>query len=206
MRCNNCGWVNEPGTSRCVKCNAPQEGSMIGDENKPVFEKSESLKETLREPDSSMKSAQGSEQKCVKCGYPLSAAMSVCPACQTKVQKEQKTAPRLAGRLGGTINTPYAPTESFFTLRRIPWPNEQITYNPESYSGDSIVLNRANTDPNNNTITSREQAVISCKNGEYFIENRSEYKTTMIRVNQSLKLEDGDVIMLGNRMFEFKKG
>lgn len=68
------------------------------------------------------------------------------------------------------------------------------------------MLNRSNTDSNNNSITSREQAVMTHENGEWFIENRSDLQTTLIRVDRRLKLEDGDVIVLGNRMFEFKKG
>lgn len=91
-------------------------------------------------------------------------------------------------------------------LRRIPWHNESIKYDPVSYSGQEIELNRANTDQNNNSITSRVQAVLTCEDGEWYIENRSELQTTLLRVDRKMKLEDGDVIVLGNRMFEFKKG
>ena len=37
-------------------------------------------------------------------------------------------------------------------------------------------------------------------------ENRSEQKTTLIRVDRKTKLNDGDIIVLGNRMFGFRKG
>ncbi len=91
-------------------------------------------------------------------------------------------------------------------MRRIPWQTEQATYEPVSYSGDEITLNRANTDSNNNSITSKVQAVITREGDEWYIENRSEMQTTLIRVDRKMRLQDGDVIVLGNRMFEFKKG
>lgn len=91
-------------------------------------------------------------------------------------------------------------------MRRIPWQTEQAIYEPVSYSGDEITLNRANTDSNNNSITSKVQAVITREGDEWYIENRSEMQTTLIRVDRKMRLQDGDVIVLGNRMFEFKKG
>ena len=33
MRCNNCGWENNPGNMKCEKCNAPLKGSMIDNGN-----------------------------------------------------------------------------------------------------------------------------------------------------------------------------
>ena len=108
---------------------------------------------------------------------------------------------------GGTENPWANPSkDSFCTLKRLSWQSEQIQYSPVSYSGRTIVLNRRNTDANNNSITSLEQAVLTHENGEWFIENRSEQKTTLIRVDRKTKLNDGDIIVLGNRMFEFKKG
>jgi len=147
--------------------------------------------------------------------------MRECPVCHAQLQQmgqnisqEQNHTPSVDPnnrggfrQSGGTINPWSTPSEdSFCTLRRIPWQNERVTYEPVSYSGEKIVLNRANTDSNNNSITSREQAVISYENGEWFIENRSNLQTTLIRVDRKLKLEDGDIIVLGNRMFEFRQG
>jgi len=181
----------------------------------------ETLKSTLREPSNGGRASfevedQGvNTNNCPNCGYPISIGISVCPACQAPIsqngqpQSRSYNSPnsRQPNPRGGTINPWSTPSEdSFCTLRRIPWQNERVSYEPVSYSGDSIVLNRANTDANNNSITSREQALISYENGEWFIENKSNLQTTLIRVDRKLKLEDGDVIVLGNRMFEFRKG
>jgi hypothetical protein len=92
----------------------------------------------------------------------------------------------------------------FCTLKPIAWQGEDVPYTPVTYSGETIILNRANTDANNNSITSREQAVLTFEDGEWYIENRSDLRTTYIRVNGKTKLTSGDIIVLGNREFEFK--
>lgn len=158
------------------------------------------------------------EKECVceRCGYPIAANVSECPMCHTQINRnsynyhgdrhEPGNGNRSYAR-GGTENPWANPSkDSFCTLKRLSWQSEQIQYSPVSYSGRTIVLNRRNTDANNNSITSREQAVLTHENGEWFIENRSEQKTTLIRVDRKTKLNDGDIIVLGNRMFEFKKG
>lgn len=67
----------------------------------------------------------------------------------------------------------------------------------------SVVLNRQNTEPDNNSITSHQQAVLSFENGKWYIEDKSSFKTTFIRVTKKTELEDGDIIVLGNREFKF---
>jgi hypothetical protein len=92
----------------------------------------------------------------------------------------------------------------FCTLKPIAWQGEDVPYNPVTYSGSTIVLSRSNTDANNSSITSKEQAVLTYEDGAWYIENRSELRTTYIRVNGKIKLTAGDIIVLGNREFEFK--
>jgi len=192
----------------------------------------ESLNATLREPSSAggyPPAGSNDDDPCPRCGYPIRVGMSECPVCHIAIAQSNQAKNNPSNNrgyasipnrgvvassrdngfrpIGGTIN-PWATSseESFCTLQRIPWPNERVTYNPVSYSGEAIILNRANTDSNNNSITSREQAIISHENGEWYIENRSDLQTTLIRVDRKFKLEDGDVIVLGNRMFEFREG
>lgn len=223
MRCKNCGWPNESNVSHCVKCNAPLQGSMVDSnlEMKQPFEDSDIIKSTIRESSGNDNTGNNQDcppKSCPHCGYPVVSSMSECPICHTALDVKggaqgfignriPNGGRQAAGRpVGGTINPWAVPNDgSFCTLRRIPWQKEQVIYEPVSYSGDEIVLNRANTDANNNSITSREQAALLHENGEWFIENRSDLQTTLLRVDRRIKLEDGDVIMLGNRMFEFRK-
>ena len=217
MECKNCGWENEPNALRCIKCNAPLQGSMIGNV----------LKDTLNEP-SAAEVLPGGENNADKvtrcpnrhCGYPVSAGMKVCPVCHTPIGRPDSPDGNSgnggpADRPSGNASTPKADTinpwakptkDSFCTLQRIPWEDEMANYAPINYPGEIIALTRANTDANNNTITSKTQAVLTLENGEWFIENKSQLQTTLLRVDRKMKLEDGDVIVLGNRMFKFKKG
>lgn len=193
----------------------------------------DSLKATVRENVvfSDITSSPIGTKVCATCGYELSDGTKVCPACgspvsdsvggRVKEQKKDKSkCPKCGNELApgarfcpqcgqalrmGTVGAWDNPLhDEFCTLKPIAWTKEEITYNPISYSGQVIVLNRENTDPNNQTITSKEQAVLTHENGSWYLEDRSETKSTMIRVSKKTKLESGDIIALGNRLFEFK--
>jgi len=174
-----CGYPLATGAKSCPQCGKRLDGG----NTPPVSSSSDSNK--VKCPKCNTENS-SSQKFCGQCGYPLS---------------EKST--RVGGTIGhcginvGGINT-------FFTLKPIAWDGEGINYQPISYSGTSIVLTRSNTDANNNTITSREQAVVTHDKDGWYIENRSDLLTTYIRVSKKIKLEDGDVIMLGNRLFEFK--
>lgn len=243
MRCNNCGWENNPGNMKCEKCNAPLKGSMIdnGNHASQADQSSNSpldnrpLRGTLNEKDAFNNSpSKGNginidkgNSKCNNCGYPVSPNMNTCPSCGIHLSNtgssttpQGKTCSNCGNILTpgaqfcsncgrptkmGTINSgPQAGAGSFFTLRPIPWDTETVQYQPVSYSGKVVSLNRANTDSNNSSITSKVQAIISNVNGEWFIEDKSAYQSTLIHVRGKVKLQDGDIIVMGNRKFEFK--
>ena len=189
-----------------------------------------SMKSTVRENDyfgdNSNDTPINEMSKCKKCGYEIAPGMNVCPVCGTPTKMSSpednigKTCPkcgyalqngaRFCANCGhslrvGTINAWDNPQNNeFCSLKPIQWSNEDADYSPISYSGKVIVLNRSNTDPNNQTITSKEQAVLVREVDSWYIEDRSEQHTTMIRVSKKTKLESGDIIALGNRLFEFK--
>ncbi len=165
---------------------------------------------------------------CSDCGYPVSAGMNVCPHCGQKLKgqkknevpipKAEKACPECGTNISfgakfcsncgtplrmGTISPWNTPDETC-TLKPLPRTGEKVVFQPISYSGTSISLNRANTDTNNNTITSKEQAVLIHESDGWYIEDRSELHTTFIKVDKKRKLENEDVIVLGNRLFEFK--
>lgn len=93
-------------------------------------------------------------------------------------------------------------SEPAFRLEKVAWRQEQPAPEME-FSGEETVLSRDNTDPGNNSITSQGQARIFRKNGQWMIENLSRQNTTLVRVDRETPLQDGDVIVLGNRMFVF---
>lgn len=145
---------------------------------------------------------------CKLCGAEIAPNSKFCSSCGASTTEETPQPRRIQRSamgtvMGGPVAGP-ASTNKFCTLKPIAWDGEDVNYNPITYSGNTIILNRANTDANNNSITSREQAVLTCEDGEWYIENRSDLRTTFIRVNGRVKLTSGDIIVLGNREFEFK--
>ena len=188
MRCNNCGWPNNPtGSQRCEKCNAPLNGS-IGNDNtsgadQPMPPVNQPLNGTIFTPPSGQPyvdapseastgkpNTSGSPTAC-KCGYPLTAGSTMCPNCHQPVipstadsgssMPPQQPAP---GRRG-TID-PFANGGGLFdSCKLIPivQPGE-VKSVPLTFSG-STILNRANVDPSNMTTTSREQVELICTNG-----------------------------------------
>lgn len=146
--------------------------------------------------------------KCPHCGQPIDLNARFCASCGSPIQNAPSPGKKHIQRtgLGTVMSGPATPMSQgkFCTLKPIAWQGEEVSYNPVTYSGEVIVLNRSNTDANNNSITSKQQAVLSFEEGEWFIENRSEMHTTYIRVGEKVKIKSGDIIVLGNREFEFK--
>lgn len=199
MRCKNCGYINAENVFRCAKCNAPLEGSMIEPvrpkPNPPVMPETPDIRSTVKEGNSPQ---QGSG--CPKCGYPAGGGMSTCPQCGSPLTPQRD--------IRSTVNNLNFPQQdsAFFTLRPISWHGEPTLATLPTFSGSPMPLNRANTDPNNQTITSKTQAILTHEDDGWYIEDKSEQHTTFLRVARKTKLSDGDVIILGNRQFEFKSG
>ena len=167
-------------------------------------EQSASMRET---PTPSVGAADGDGQ-CPKCGYRVAAGSEACPNCgqelSTRLEPAGQGKPKNKA-LGGTVGVWDRPSESeYLTLQAMPWQGETAKYEPVAFTGDRVVLTRGNTDANNNTITSKEQAVLTKEDGKWYIENLSEQRSTLIRLTRKMELQDGDVIVLGNRSFEFR--
>lgn len=221
MRCSNCGWENSADASRCEKCNAPlghsgSTGNSYGrgySSSAASGEESQVLKGTVPEgqifgsgPAFGRSSIDGNV--CSWCGYPLGRGMGACPRCGRTVSENQNPHSVPGGSSSsrpGTVN-PWSRPQSLneCSLTPVPWEGDADACSPIKYSGSSIVLNRANTDPSNNTITSRVQAELVRENDGWYLTDKSELQTTYVHAGRKTKLEDGDIVILGNRRFVFK--
>ena len=171
-------------------------------------------------------------EQCPKCGYPLRSGVDKCPNCKFQIGAPQPSNPVVSNNsrdedvqrgnvvrhptrmesgqqvnnFRGTIN-PYMinlEIEPTFVLKPIKRVQERQVFNDQEYEGKQVVLNRNNTEPKNASITSRQQAVVTNVDGHWYIEDKSEQKTTFVQASQPIELHDGDIILLGNRLFEFK--
>lgn len=214
MRCMNCGWENPDNLQKCEKCNSPLESHMAQVSSfHHASEHNSALKGTISEQQVFPSSAptSGESTCCPKCGYPLRDNMHHCPNCGVEIHSRNSgTNPynevhKAAPNHKATVN-PWANPNAgrTFKLEPIAWAGENGAPSIQSYTGESVELNRDNTDPSNNTITSNVQAKMSCENGVWTLEDKSSQGTTFIQAKRRIELADGDIIMLGNRRFIFK--
>ena len=122
---------------------------------------------------------------------------------QPVLKKTRKATEGAAYR--GTIN-PYMVNfqeEPAFVLEPIQRMNERKPVDPVEFEGTEIKLNRDNTEPANPTISSKEQAFVTYHDGHWYIEDSSDQNTTFVQAARKIELHDGDIILLGNRLFKF---
>ena len=76
MRCDNCGWNNPDGLTKCQKCNQELKQAPAPVQN--------NFNQTVLDPSRNRSEVQeGSQVFCPGCGYPLSEGVTVCPNCGT---------------------------------------------------------------------------------------------------------------------------
>ena len=175
------------------------------------------LNATVPEQQNTFEVEDAEDRVCPKCGYPLRSHTSKCPNCNYDVEPTllngtlNHRATRMenpaneSNDLSGTLN-PYmmsaAPAPTFI-LHPVKRTNEKKDLTDLEYEGAKVVLTRSNTEPDNHSITSQQQALLTNSEGKWFIEDLSEQGTTFIRVSRKTEVREGDTILLGNRLFEF---
>lgn len=218
MRCQNCGWPNKPEVKVCSKCGTTLEKRESYGCN--TDSNNSDLKKTICEQEAF--GAQVAQPNiCPKCSYPLRPGTAKCPNCQTNIGGEEQQQPandverRIpprrptvlnAPKINGTVNVwtecDMGVTPSFI-LSPVKRNGERHDPAEIELEGEMVPLNRENTDPGNMSITSRTQAIITRKDNQWYIEDKSEQKTTFVQASTPQPLKDGDMILLGNRLFVF---
>lgn len=226
LHCPKCGYPLADHYSSCPNCGFDFNGE---DEEEPIKEEPKPKPSSNKNSSTSKKKKKNEElvpagtvglsaiQKeksdendviytCEECGAEISAAFSFCPKCGAKIRprtlqgihhhkKKVKEVPEEAP----------APTVIMsFNLTIIPEDDEVIEPEINHFEGAETILNRGNTEPDNRTITSKEQAVVIYEDGKWYIENRSEHNPTLILANRKMEIQTGDIIMLGDRRFRFE--
>ena len=76
--------------------------------------------------------------------------------------------------------------------------NEFITDN-----NTPVALKRENLEKDNTTITGKVQAELYFEDNKWYIEDKSDLKTTFVHVKRKMELNDGDILLMGDRKFIF---
>ena len=80
-------------------------------------------------------------------------------------------------------------------------PSESLV--KKEYDTTTVKLNRQNTEPGNPSITSRQQAELTFENGQWYIQDKSTLQTTFVQAGRRTAIQDGDIVLLGDREFIF---
>ena len=213
-RCDNCGYENQASAGRCEKC-----GARLGASAPPPSQEAESPPP----PDGSKKTVKGKASSlpfldqasdapstfdappgaCSKCGYPLREEMSSCPNCGFST----KTAAKHSGNKnpGGKKTLAISDFEGFgeatpsFELR-----DEKQDRNIP-FQGKEITLKRENVAPDSMSISGEAHARIHYKDGKWLVEDLSSNGATFLQVTRELEIKDGDMLILGQKVFRFKE-
>ncbi len=179
VRCHKCGYSNLYNATECIKCRS----SLVGKES-VVPEATE-----LSHPNRKTVVMAGSDE---------------APWEQEKVQPLPLIRQKRPAANFQTVRR-VVPDPGVCSLVAISADNEKELRTID-LKADMISLNRALLDPANNSISRAGHANIYQKDGNWYLENTSAVKTTFIQVNQPVKLSDGDVILMGDSLFKFRKG
>lgn len=211
-RCEFCGW-NSPDSARtCEKCGLPlaANGLVRGMPDKkkveqpaesPVAKAAEEMAEAMAgetpsgQPVAAVQPA-GEDGETTR--RPLTAAKTQVWQKGTLMPKRHKGLRQ--GQGGQAVDVD---TEGRFTLMMMPDEDENFVPYAAKHEGHEVILNRSNTEATNKTITGKEQARLVNINNKWFIEDRSEMKTTFVRSSHPIELHSGDLILMGDRVFRF---
>lgn len=215
VMCKNCKTTNAADALKCIACNAPLDGSMvIKNETPPASGKIDKSTTAIHQADSGKL-----PNACPSCGYPNQPLARSCVKCDTPLHGEKqsdvkpasvpaqvaKEAPKKSGKaMDLTINPwaeqPAKPATCSLTPLKSDFSEDR---SPIVLNAGNNKLNRENLDPGNQTITSAGQASISYNNGTWNIEDISAMQTTFIKVSGATELKNGDILLMGNKMFKF---
>lgn len=219
MRCQFCGWDIPDSNGNCEKCGKPMQEDTtesVKPANDSTHERPTTrqpakgvadLKATVRESSRSKAAATVLEEQseCPDCGYELE--NGVCPSCGYDSKADKKSDEKLVNMNNEGKKTVRPRRKGEKDGRFVLTPISEETGQPEGdliqFEGNEVELNRENTDPKNETITSRQQAIVTHENGKWCIEDKSEYKTTFVQASRKIELQNGDLILLGNQLYQF---
>ncbi len=222
MKCHFCNWDNPEGRTRCEKCghelqpDATESSSHMHDRpttRKPADGPVSNLKKTINENEfrrqrERMNETVSEEKKmCPKCHLELEDGE--CPSCgymENQNDDKQKSENKMNVNKNKETQR-WDPKADVVKGRFVLTPLSGKTRKPENdpilFAGNEIELNRENTDPENTTITSKIQAIVTYDNGKWAISDESELCSTFVQAARKIELENGDLILLGNQLYRF---
>lgn len=222
MKCHFCNWDNPDGKTKCEKCGHELQADVVEPSlnvherptvRKPADGQASNLKKTInenefrRQKEGMNETVSEEKNMCPKCHLELEDGE--CPLCgyiENHDEVKQKTENKMNINKNKETQR-WDPKADVVKGRFVLTPLSGKTREPEGdpmpFAGNEIELNRENTDPDNSTITSKTQAIVTYDNGKWAISDESELRSTFVQAARKIELENGDLILLGNQLYRF---
>ena len=184
-KCPNCSYPVAGNFESCPNCGTPL---------KKTDRVATVEKQKQPQPDMSLVDE---KMTCQECGQEVLMSSTFCPNCGQRLHK-----PTIRRQIKHTVEAEQEPKPKC-SLEMVPEEGEYTDTEKKEFEGQSIILNRENTDRNNRTITSKEQAELSFEDGHWYLVDKSELQTTYIQATRKIELQPDDIIVLGDRRFKF---
>jgi uncharacterized Zn finger protein (UPF0148 family) len=142
---------------------------------------------------------------CKKCNYPLRSGEFICPNCNADnaeqvvmANKETQKSNLDRTRSIETILDLSQSKEHQFKLSLLKGGKSLV------FEGEKNILNRANLDHKNPSISKEAHATISFKDNKWVLEDMSSNGATFIQLTQPTELKNGSLIIIGNVIYRFE--
>lgn len=204
IRCKRCGASIFEGATECSVCHAPlpvvQDPVVNDAEDVPAGDSSDFVCEM---PDT-----------CPNCGYPLRCGSAECPECGWRPDPSRMEDASSCGAHddnsceandGSAVSEEEVQCgtdmEAGFVLEECD--GNGVAVRPVRFKGTEVMVGRADLDGSDLNI-SRKHAEFRFENGKWYVSDKSTYHRTYIVVESGRELKDGDLIMMGDKLFRFK--
>ena len=190
--CPECGYPIKRLEKNCPRCGHPLSNIK---QDTPVNMELLPANEQLLSSDHTPEIFEPTARNCTFCNTSVSETAHFCPNCGVSLtNKHQTMMPWIV------TEEIQAPECSLTAIAREGEPKNDTTLR---YSGKIIQLSRGNTEPGNQTITSKIQAELNFEDDIWYLQDKSDLKTTYIYAGEKIALKAGDIIVLGNRSYVF---
>ncbi len=252
MRCDNCGWSNPEGLTKCQKCNQ-ELTPPVSVAPAPSPASSNPMNQTVIDPSRHGGAQQQSSASCDKCGYPLSSLSAFCPNCGAQLKKEDPEPSRAYASTvrvlpdsfmdQAPVQAPAAPVVPKATVREIPaellnggaysktvrvLPEEMLAEEEpaqpaepsfrltpmdnfdgastgvKEYTGASASVGRDALVSDGAYIPEGLDVEFTCEDGQWSVVEKSGLKAVYVSAGHPVKIQPGDVIVIGNRRYLFE--
>lgn len=233
MRCYNCGWNNPDNLTKCEKCNQPlipeTASSAIAAESADHAQNNLN-KTVIVTPGKDGPASYQESDLCPKCHYPLSAGQRFCPNCGFEVRPAgtdellKKTIVDSSHQSHGCketvreipldLVTPDAPDpvsendeqpQELPSIRLVPMDNfDGKTSNSLDVRGPEMKVVAKDALGIDSSISEEQQIDFSFSEGHWSILSNKTGKSVFVCTANSVRVEPGDIIVIGNRRFRIE--